>query len=580
MYRNIILEFLSSKHLELSSNNYFQMTICQLGQNYDNQLLKLVKSEDIVTVYHIKEPRIYQKDISFDDLKDNIVMMAIDLKEEIRFNKTELNFVLKDPFYLKDLQNQSFSSLVVSPIIENDNVIGVVITYYNKENGYVKFTNNELLKLINNLTIDLCFDYEENIKNTLLNVNNLLLLASNNKYYYINDAFQKYYNIDNKILNIVNNKYNDIIQNFIGLLGVNKVIKDKLNIYYINELKLKECKETPINICPFSRINDIKIDEKFTFIFVRKNLLSSNNNIYDIFLTIVNKLDCIEYKIYEYSEDAMVLIINKIINSKDIIKINNMFNDDYVIVLQGSKDITNSMNFKQLVAYLISNLPTTFDIKDYINYLNKNNEEKLTYNDKFNFNKFNYEIINSSNASFLAELSNLPLRKSYRLNHYDNYISSVEREISLLTKEVDQKLFITIPLKLLKKRKVFEDIKKIIENNELWINVISNNEYSSIEFLKLISKYKKLRLMLCCDSSIYLNYFYMNSLPLFDAFYVLEEEYNHIRQQEVGLPQLIFDYAIKNYKYIIFENFSPNSDYDFNHFNCYFVRNKDERKRV
>ena len=66
----------------------------------------------------------------------------------------------------------------------------------------------------------------------------------------------------------------------------------------------------------------------------------------------------------------------------------------------------------------------------------------------------------------------------------------------------------------------------------------------------------------------------MNALPLFDGLYIQNNEYEQIRNQEVGLPQVIFDYAIKQYKHLIFENFNPNQDSDYVHFNCYYVKPK------
>ena len=89
MHRNVILEFLTTKHLDLAKAGYYQMTICSLGHDYGDNLIKLVKSEEEISIYHIKEPRIYEKRISFDDLADNLLMMAFELKTEIKFKKSE-----------------------------------------------------------------------------------------------------------------------------------------------------------------------------------------------------------------------------------------------------------------------------------------------------------------------------------------------------------------------------------------------------------------------------------------------------------------------------------------------------------
>lgn len=574
MYRNILLEFLSTKHLELNKNNYFQMTICQLGQSFNNQMVKLVKKEDLISVYHIKEPRIYQKDLSFDDLTDNIVMMAVELKEEIKFNKNELNYKLNDPFYLKDLQNQDFKSLQVTPIIENDNVIGVIITYYNNENGYIKCTNNELLKLFNNLTSDLCVEFEKKVIKSLELNNEILLLVTNNKQYYLNSSLQNYLKLKEDIINYSDSSKKNVIDSFINLLGVKKGTYENLNLYYLPKSKL-EVEKTNVEILALRNINNHNFDEHFSYIFVHKNHFTSTTCLQDSLFEIVQKLSFKKYKMYEYDEDTLIMLVESTISNKDIEKIKNLFIEDYIIILQGSNDITKNMNLQQLSNYLFNIQPNVFELNQYIDWLNKFKREKLTYDDKFKDNKFIYEIVSSENEKKLCELSYLPLRINLRTTHYNTYQLAVEREISLALKQMENKLFISIPFSLLKKRKTYENVKKIIQNNELWINVITDDLANSEEFMKLIAKYKKLNIMLCCDSSVYLNYFYMNSLSLFDALYIQSSEYEHLRVQEVGLPQLIFDYAIKNYKYLIFENFNPNR-YDFNHFNCYYVKMKNK----
>ena len=87
MYRNIILEFLTNKHLVLSDNGYYQMTLCELGRKYNDTPLKFVKKEDEINVYHVKEPRIYQKSYDFSKAESTILMMLLELKSEITFNK-------------------------------------------------------------------------------------------------------------------------------------------------------------------------------------------------------------------------------------------------------------------------------------------------------------------------------------------------------------------------------------------------------------------------------------------------------------------------------------------------------------
>ncbi len=574
MYRNIILEFLTTKHLDLAKAEYYQMTICSLGHNYGDNLIKLAKSEEEISIYHIKEPRIYEKKISFNDLTDNLLMMAFELKEEIKFRKSELNFELKDPFYLKDLSNQDFNSLLVTPIIENENVIGAVITYFKSDNGYLKFTNNELLKLLKNLDDDEIKEFEASIYNKLTKKTDFILIARTGKQTYLNEFAKKQLRVKNSIIYQSDLKLEKMIQKMINEIGFNKLVYDDIAIYYMECDKFKPTNENKIELLALQNLNNHHFENSFSYIFVRKNLFTSPDVIIKDLQLLMIKLDITNYKVYEFNDETFIMLLDQVITSKQEEQIKTYLKDNYVIVLTTNKEVTNKMNLIELSKYLYDVQPEAYVEANYIAWLKQKNMEKLSYDDKFKENKLSYEIVSSLDNHVLVKMSMLPLRLEYRDSHFISYEKVIEKSLVNMAKMQEEKIMITIPTSLLRKRKIYEDVKKILLNNNLWINVIVRDGLDPNEFLKLISKYKKLNLMMSCDSSVYLNYYYMNALPLFDGLYIQNNEYEQIRNQEVGLPQVIFDYAIKQYKYLIFENFNPNHDTDYVHFNCYYVKPK------
>lgn len=574
MYRNVILEFLTTKHLDLAKAEYYQMTICSLGHNYGDNLIKLVKSEEEISVYHIKEPRIYEKRISFDDLANNLLMMVFELKTEIKFKKSELNFELKDPFYLKDLNNQDFNSLLVTPIIENENVIGAVITYFKSDNGYIKFTNNELIKLLKNLDEDEVKEYEARVYDKLTSKTDFLLIARVGKQTYLNEFARKQLKVKNSIVYQSDLRLEKMIQKLINEIGFNKLVYDTITIYYIECDKFKPINESEIEVLALQNLNSHHFENHFSYIFVRKSLFSNTDAIIKDLQSLKVKLDITNYKLYEFNDETFIMLLDQVITSKLEEQIKEFLKDNYIIVLTTNKEITNKMNLIELSKYLYDVQPEEYVKANYIAWLNKKNMEKLSYDDKFKENKLSYEIVSSLDNHILVEMSMLPLRLEYRDSHFISYDKVVEKSLISAAKMQEEKIMITISTSLLSKRKTYEDVKKILLNNNLWINVIVRDGEEPNEFLKLISKYKKLNLMMSCDSSVYLNYYYMNALPLFDGLYIQNNEYEQIRNQEVGLPQVIFDYAIKQYKHLIFENFNPNQDSDYVHFNCYYVKPK------
>ena len=231
------------------------------------------------------------------------------------------------------------------------------------------------------------------------------------------------------------------------------------------------------------------------------------------------------------------------------------------------------MDLKKISDFIYSVHPEKFDYQEYVQYLTTIGNESLSYLGEFKFDDSFYEIVNVDKVNSIGKMYSLPLRENLRNTHFKSYSDNVLKHISYMTKIEEDKIMINIPFSLLQKRKTLEDIKKIISNNnQLTINVIYDNNALCDEFIKVIAKYKKLNILLCCDSSVYLNFYLMPSIELFDSIYVQYEEYNHIRSRSVGMPQAIFSYVLHEYKNLIIENFEENEDLDFIHPNCYYVK--------
>ena len=572
MYRNIILEFLTSKHLILSDNGYYQMTICELGCHYNDTPLKLIKKEDEINVYHVKEPRIYQKSYDFSKIESTILMMLLELKEEITFNKCDLNFEMQDPYYLNDLRSQDFGSIQITPILENEEIVGAIITYYKKENSIVKFTNNELLKLLNNLKIDRENDYLNSINEKIFKNNDYYYLCLNGNNVYLNDLLMKKLRFEKNYVSIKNRDTHKKIFSFINKHGIKKIKHDDLTVYYIEKEKTAKVKYEGELYALYS-INNHNLGSDFSLLLVRKSAISDLSNTLDAVSSWLNGFDDINYKIYQYNDETIIVVVNSFILNSQLEHLKNTLEDDYILLLNSNKDITNKMDLVKVSSYIYTTQPEKFDYQEYAQYLTTFGNESLSYLGDFKFDDTFYNIINVDKVTSLGKMYSLPLRENLRSNHFKSYANSVLKHISYIKKIEEDKILINIPFTLLQKRKILEDVKKIISiNNKLTINVIYDNNSSCDEFIKIISKYKKLNVLLSCDSSVYLNFYLMPSIELFDAIYVQYDEYKHIRNHNVGMPQAIFSYALHEYKNLIIENFEENEDLDFVHPNCYYVK--------
>jgi len=569
MYRNILLEFLSKKHLELSNAKYFQMTLCIIGQSNQNQLASLFENLDDINVYHIKEPRIYHKSYEFSIIENTILSMALELNEEIIIKKNELNFSMLDPFYLKDLQNAEFSSLQLTPIIDNG-CIGVLLTYFNQEDVKINYKNSELLKLINDLISDLSITYLNEINSLIKPVLSTYFILKNQKYIYISDDLIPTIGAKTNVLKAKDTPYIGRINHFIEQIGIKKTTYLNYTLYYLNELTHNESNDSLHKIKGLISINDYFNDGEFTFIMISSSHLDSAIKTVDEDL---QKLNLNNYHIFQINDDSIVYMFNCGIALDDLKKIKAKHNDFFITFITKDDNIKRQMDLKKIFRYLAITKEEHFVYENYLKWLEDYNLRKLKLNvelQQINKQKTYYQVISSTNMQKFTNLYLLPLNNVNNYIELENFKSISEKILEQITSFKDEKIMISLTTCSLVKRKTLELIKKIIINNTLWINVTNDQNISSVDFLKLISKYKCYNVMISCDSTIFMNLIFSSSFPLFDGLYLKDNEYKVIKNGEVGFPQTILSYAINDNKYLFMENFSPD-DLDLVHDSCYYV---------
>ncbi len=569
MYRNVILEFLATKRKLLQNSSFFQMTICQIGTNYDDFLIKLINKEDLIHVYHVNEPRIYEKEYSFENLHNSIVMMVMELKQQVCFNYEALNFEMIDPFYLKDLKKINFKSLQAIPIFDNDEVCGVIILYYDSENQSLAFTNNELLKLLNELNLDKEKNIQNELAKAIINIDDYYIIAMSKDLIYVNELVKQKLKITSSVLDRKTTSYIGRINNLIGQIGIKKIKYANLDVYYLNHNMILS-KPFDKKVFSIYTLNQVFYDNKNTFLFVRINesIDETLNKLNDV----LNRIEISDYTLFQYSDDTFIYCMNESLPIDDYQKIKKAFSNIYLMMLRYQVDITGKMNLNKLCDYLFIMQPDNFIFQNYVEWLNEHNKVSLAYNENYHDNKINYEIKSSFDNSMLVKMINLPLKGENRNTHFKMYNEMSEQILKASSKYENQPIMLNLSISVLEKRKNYEIIKKIINNNNtLWINVLNDQVISEEGALKTLSKYKYLNLHLSCDSSVFLNINYMSMLPLFDAIYLQNVEFESIRRNEVGLPQAIMTYAINQQMLVIMENFNPDRENDYQHASCYYV---------
>ena len=73
------------------------------------------------------------------------------------------------------------------------------------------------------------------------------------------------------------------------------------------------------------------------------------------------RLEIDNYKLYEFNDETLIMIIDRVVSSSIIEQIKKYLSDDYLIILTTNKDVTNKMNLIELSKYLYDVQPISYN---------------------------------------------------------------------------------------------------------------------------------------------------------------------------------------------------------------------------
>lgn len=575
MYRNIILDFLSSKHLELAALGYQQMTICQFGRVFPPSYLSLVTKNDNVNVYHIKEPRIYQKEYALEMLTSTIVDMMFESKEMMILNYNDFDFPINDPFYLKDIRSLDFTSLQIVPIVEEELLVGTIIIYYNKKDVQVNWKNNELVKLLNGLTRDECVTLENQIMNEISVKDAYAVLASNGEAVYINESGrltlklgQNYYNLKS------NNSDLSKIKRFINHPLVHSFAYSNLNIYYtkINYLAKNDITN---DIYLIYSINSHRLGTTFAYGLIEWEQDDQDfiEQVVDINTFLSKLIDNAIIEIYQYNQSTLVFLIDQHLSNEEISRIKDYAKDDFVMIVNSSTRLNNKMDLIKLSQYFFELHPESFEYTDYLEWIDQNQTKKLQYDYEYQTSLHKMDVVNSVTNESIGPLMLLPLQGKIRKPLELEFTKVTEKLLETSLKSDEQSLILPLLSSSLNKRKILEVVKKYLNARKtLKIIVHFGDDSDPEECAKAIVKMKKLGIYLIADSSIYFNFEVTYLTTLFDAVYVSQREFAQLDKYPDGINSAILNYMINDYKDLFIEVFDKEISEFYQHSQFYYIK--------
>ena len=470
--------------------------ITAIGNEYLNNKLKEQNNIEIICNDIIYREGILEIIEKYEDIDllifSELLAGEIELKELIgkikeKNNKIEIIIILEE-------KNEKLENYLYSKGINK-------IIYNNKINF------DELINLINSEG-----ENEEDLKEEINKLKNIILENQNNKNKLNNKKIIKNNNRNNKIKNkgkIINNNYNNILNNseinnnFNKNNNSKKYIKKHIILNKLKNIKIfrKFYKINHKNNSSYNNSNSKKIISIVGPRGVGKSIISVNLakiNIYAKNKILILDFDFLNNSIYTIFGTKKHLINNLKMN-------NNYFPDEKNI--KNYNEIDEEKNNKIIINYILTNIIKINKKIDLISgdILLNNQKNNLNNNKNSNFN-----LINSENINKKINLLINKLNKIYDLIIIDN---SSEKNIEILKNIInlsDKTIFIsdTNLLEINKSIKLLQ--KYILENkiNKNKFNILFNkynsdsinlnllkkifNELNILGYLKYSEKYNKL----------------------------------------------------------------------------------------
>lgn len=503
MYRNVILDFISNNHKTLISNEYLQMTFVFLQFDVDD-LGKFGIDIGNIMIYHVKEPYVFEKQYDIGKLAGTIIEILLTSKEPLTFLYDEVTFEINDPFYLKDLRKQTFKSLTVYPIIENEQIVGFALIYSNKVKPVYELTNNKLLNLKRKLEKDFVNVVENSIKDMIWQEENqYVIVQSVEKEYYCNDSVKKALHLMNNNVDKTSSTYKRV-KSF--TMQMHKIEKDNLTVFYL--LPALNKVDLDSGYYPISNINKHGFNVNFALIYARDvNSSIEFNKLQDLLTDYIDKyLPETIFNFYLSDANAIVIVINKQLNKKLQIELDYALKKIYHIVLNTPTDISLLTNLEEIVHYLDKVMPQSFKFEEYSNYLNSQNKQILTCDlNYFNTNKV---LVKVDEQKVIGDVVISPIDNYYIQSAYDMFENRMIEEMDKIPLNKYSAPVFTILLTSTLKRKVIESLKKIItkyKSTKLIIHLPLISDLDTKTCFEQIVKLKNMGFVLIADSTIFMN---------------------------------------------------------------------------
>lgn len=561
MYRNVILEFLSANIQTMKSTNVIQMTLV-LFPKEPSGISKLDYNLDEVNIYHIKNQYTFEKKYSFANIEGTIVEMMLEYKEKLTMNYDEFSFDIKDPYYLKDIKEQTFTRLEMIPVMDKNDLVGVSLVYFDDSNDTkLNITPKKWLTFFNklfNVRDEIILD--DILNEILLNENYGIIVRSLvTNQYYLNKNIRTYLKINSDILDKKDEKIN-VVNKMIRQMK--KTTFKDYEVYYLSCDSLST-QNLSIELYLQDSLNSHGYQNEWSIIFTKdlEEAKSSLEVAEKMQKALNNVVPVANYKFYQITSGTIAILVDKAFSKKEQNDLKYQLKKHYYVLINVPKDISEGVDLIKLTNYLNDNLLDDFDYKVYKEYQNNLNIEKFECLKKTS--NTNRILIKADTLETIGEVVSGPLANYYNLATYKLYEEELINTLEKLLKSSCKSPIITLLISSVSRRKILELLKKIVakfSEPKIIFHAPVILEKTPKEVFETIQKIKEMGFIVIVDSTIFMNLSYTLALKIADALIIRKSESKESLATSNPYNQKLFEAFYEGEKVVIFEEIPQEKD--------------------
>lgn len=528
-------QYLFSEHVTEASICFLDINI----NNYQNQdLMSLLFDNQNIKVYHLKMPRVFEKEYPFTTMKNSILEFTIENPDIDTIEYKDLSSDINDAYYQKDITNIKCTYIHFVKVLEDDTAKIVLIAYSKSPALNLKPSTLKTLekKLLQN--------EEEEIVNSL----NKYIVNNTANYYICNEKDEKMYfsPLLEEILHVKRyyerstkkGIYDSVKSEINKLIRISNTIEYEWynnKIYFFSEVKKSERKI--YSLC------DLEINKKndhLTILYLlNKSFVKCNySNLFDSIDQILKENFIQDYEYYQISGEEFYIIINNLIEQRILekIKINveSIVLEDLELTLSYlntayniSIDNLDFVALSKYLKYLAMTNTEKFEINGYKYYLRKIFEtyylsEKIVGDEGFVkevTDSVSKKVVGSYLGYYHIDLEQFQKEAYY--HHASEYICNRAADLS------GDELYFRISYQEFSSKKMWYSLRRIkgFKKKSIILSEITIN--TQAEFKKFISNLDRLHQLdfkIFVDSSIFASIMMNDIVSHFEGIYVEDYE--------------------------------------------------------